>query len=68
MNKAKLNELLGKIFDDTSYSMDEALLYVYSMDASAGEHIPDAVVMPKSRDQIVQLVKLAYENNIPFSK
>ena len=66
MNPNQLNSLLGSIFDEQSYSMDKALLYAYSMDVSIQEHLPDAVVMPNTRDQIVQLVKLAYQYNIPL--
>jgi glycolate oxidase len=66
MDKDQLKDLLGSIFPKEAYSMDEALLYVYSMDASIHEYIPTAVVMPETKDQIVQLVKLAYEKQIPL--
>ena len=66
MNQDKLNELLSSIFDKKSFSMDKALLYFYSMDVSVKEHIPDAVVIPETREQLVHLVKLAYEHEIPI--
>ncbi|MHA1651558.1 MAG: FAD-binding oxidoreductase, partial [Candidatus Helarchaeota archaeon] len=66
MNKAKLTDLLSTIFDEKSYSTDEAVLFAYSMDVSIHEYVPDAVVLPENRDQVVQLVKLAHTYNIPL--
>ncbi|MHA1426853.1 MAG: FAD-binding oxidoreductase [Candidatus Helarchaeota archaeon] len=66
MNKDKLLELLTSIFGKDSVSTDPALLYVYSMDVSIKEHLPDAVVMPQDRDQVVQVVKMANTYNIPL--
>lgn len=66
MQPEKLNDLLSAIFDKDSYSMDEALLYVYSMDVSISEHRPDAVVMPQNREQVVQLVDLAIQYSLPL--
>ncbi len=66
MNSKELNEVLGSIFNQESFSMDKALLYAYSMDVSVREHTPDAVVMPENLQQIIQLVKTAYKFNIPL--
>ncbi len=66
MNREKLMELLTPIFGSDSISTDPAVLYVYSMDVSIEEHVPDAVVMPENREQIIQLVRLANLHQIPL--
>ncbi len=48
-------------------SVSPSELYCYSSDASQVKGMPDYVVRPKSTDEVSQIVRLAYENNIPVT-
>ncbi|MHA1266238.1 MAG: FAD-binding oxidoreductase [Candidatus Helarchaeota archaeon] len=66
MENEKLDKLLSSIFDKESYSTDRAIRFAYSMDVSKHEYLPDAVVMPKNKENIIHLVELAYRHHIPL--
>ncbi len=58
-----LEELRARIKGDLLD--DKFTLLAYASDASIYEIIPKAVILPKDRDDVVNTVKFAYENNIP---
>ncbi len=59
-----LEELKGRIKGDILY--DKFTLLAYSSDASAYEIIPRCVILPHDVNDVVNVVKFAYNNNIPI--
>ena len=59
---AELEKLIGKAGVLTS-AVD---LAVYSYDGTFEEHTPDLVVLPKSTEEVSQVVKIAAQNRIPI--
>lgn len=60
-----LIEIAGK--DNVLFEQED--LYAYSVDATAlvrKVYCPDAVVLPENTRQVSEILKLAYENNIPI--
>jgi glycolate oxidase len=49
------------------FSVSPSELYCYSSDASQVKGMPDYVIRPKSTEEVSQIVRLAYENNIPVT-
>ncbi|HID32247.1 MAG TPA: FAD-binding protein, partial [bacterium (Candidatus Stahlbacteria)] len=43
-----------------------AELYVYSTDASVHRNLPDVVVRPEKKDQVVEIVKVANKEKVPI--
>ena len=60
-----MKEELKKIFGPENVSYSEEDLLCYSLDASELEGTVDAVVWPENSGQISDLMKFAWENNIP---
>ncbi|MDW7731841.1 MAG: FAD-linked oxidase C-terminal domain-containing protein [Methanolobus sp.] len=59
----KLQEIVGK----TKVSTSTAEIYCYSCDASQIRGMPDFVIMPDTTEQVSEIVKLAYDNDIPVT-
>ena len=59
---SKLSTIVGEVNCRTT----TAELYVYSMDASIHKAMPDAVVRPRTTQEISEIVKLANEYKIPI--
>jgi len=66
MNSNNLNELRGIVGRDYVMSKKEDLI-IYSNDATMFDHWPDAIVQPASRDEVVGIIKIAAQNNIPIT-
>lgn len=62
----KIIKRLNKIFGNENVLVEQKDLVLYQFDASLDRGMPDAVVFPRSVEQIVALVKLAREHNIPM--
>ncbi|MHA1751129.1 MAG: FAD-binding oxidoreductase [Candidatus Helarchaeota archaeon] len=67
MDKDELYKNITKLIDKKYVSIDEAVLYCYACDVSNIEHPPDIVVRPNSVDEIVKIVKFAFDNKIPVT-
>jgi glycolate oxidase len=65
MSAIRLASNLPDKLPNIKISTDPEDLICYSFDASGLEETPSAVVWPKSTDDIVKIMKHAYENNIP---
>lgn len=64
----KVIEQLKKIVSSENVLTDIEERYVYALDATNKqniENLPDAVVFVETTDQVQQIIKLAYENEIP---
>lgn len=64
----KIIEKLKKIVSSENVLTDLEERYVYALDATNKtniENLPDVVVFVQTTEQVQQIVKLAYENNIP---
>lgn len=59
-----MNRLLD-VFTDIKVSTNPEDLICYSFDASGIESIPSAVVWPNNTEDVVRIMKYAYENSIP---
>jgi len=59
----KLKEIVGE--DDVR--VDDPSIYVYSRDATIFQSYPDVVVRPESTEEVSQIVRLAYEHEIPIT-
>ncbi len=57
---------LNQIIDKRQLITDPAEMLVYEMDAAFERGKPDAVVFPKSAEEIARLVRWAAERNIPL--
>ncbi len=66
MNSSILNELRNIVGENYVLSGKEDLI-IYSNDATMFDHLPDVVVQPASRDEVVAVVKVAARNNIPIT-
>ena len=71
MNQAidrAIREEFIKILGKESVITDEEDLFCYSYDATpdVGTEIPDIVLLPKSTEQVAEIVKIAAENKIPI--
>ncbi len=62
----KIIKRLQKIFGKENVLVQHKDLVFYQYDASLDRGMPDAVVFPQSVEQIVELVNLAKEHNIPL--
>lgn len=62
----KIIKRLQRIFEKGDILTQEKDLVFYQYDASLDRGMPDAVVFPRSTDQIVALVKLARQHRIPL--
>lgn len=49
------------------YSVEPAVLYTYGFDASIYHHTPDMVVQPRTTEQVSEVMKIAYANDIPVT-
>lgn len=49
--------------DSVLWRPEDLMLYEY--DALSSQRVPDAVVLPKTTEQVVQIVKLAAKGNVP---
>lgn len=64
----KIIEKLKKIVSSNNVLTDVEERYVYALDATNKqniENLPDAVVFVETTEQVQEILKLAYENNIP---
>ncbi|SFM79670.1 FAD-binding oxidoreductase [Thermodesulforhabdus norvegica] len=66
VSRVALGELRS-LFPDDEYVDDPDLLQPYGRDASTLFSLPEAVVKPRSVDQIVRLVKLAEKYHFPIT-
>src|SRR5512137_581884 len=67
LNPAQIEKMKGIVGDRNVLTGQEDLL-AYSYDATTmWSHLPDAVVLPQTLQQIVQIVKLAGEYKIPLT-
>src|SRR5574344_2002759 len=61
---------LEKIVTSKNILLAEEELYVYSQDATnkdkTPEKLPDAVIFVETIEQVQQIMKIAYENNVPI--
>jgi glycolate oxidase len=58
---------LVKIVGEEHVLVDEADRYPYGVDATGAEPTPpDVVVLPSSTEEVAQVLKLAYENDVPI--
>jgi len=55
---------LGEIVGADNVLTDEAELVCYSYDATERWHMPDAIVFPRSSEEISKIMKLANEKKI----
>ncbi|MHA1377522.1 MAG: FAD-binding oxidoreductase [Candidatus Helarchaeota archaeon] len=67
MEKKKLFTNLKMIVGEKNTSIDEAILFTYSFDVSQIGYLPDIVVRPSSTEEVVKIVKFAYQNNVPIT-
>jgi glycolate oxidase len=56
---------LVDLFSDIKISTNLEDLICYSYDASRIEKVPSAIVWPSTTEDVVRIMKYAYENNIP---
>lgn len=66
-NPKSLSHLLQAQFSPDQYYTDPSDCWVYGYDNSRKHALPEAVIFPHSHDDIVNAVKLCYENNIPLT-
>ncbi|MDZ7264901.1 MAG: FAD-binding protein [candidate division KSB1 bacterium] len=66
MLEKKIIKQLIKIFGSDDVLIDRKDLIFYQYDASLDKGLPDAVVFPRSVDQIVSLVHLCNQHHIPL--
>lgn len=58
-------EPLKNTLDEGRILTEVADLYSYSFDASFGEHLPEAVVQVKNKQEVARIMKLANEHLVP---
>ena len=61
-----IKEIRQIITDESRVMMDITDLYSYAYDASFGNYLPDVVVQPVNKEEIIQLVKLANRMFFPI--
>ncbi|RLF14137.1 MAG: glycolate oxidase subunit GlcD, partial [Thermoprotei archaeon] len=59
-------EFLKGLVGEDRVVADKVSLLCYSSDMSPFTYTPDVVVFPRSRDDVVEIVKYANENKIPI--
>ena len=62
----KIIKRLKKIFGKEHVMYKEKDLLLYQYDASLDRSLPDAVVFAQNREQVAQVARLCYEENIPL--
>ncbi|XFO69541.1 putative FAD-linked oxidoreductase [Sporomusa silvacetica DSM 10669] len=66
LNASIVNELKAVV--GKNYVMtDQEDMVAYSMDATVFSHLPEAVVQPANRDEVVEVVKIANRYNLPLT-
>jgi len=63
----KIVKELNKILAPENVLTSKEALILYSRDASRYRHLPDAVVMPTTTEQVSQVLRLANEREIPVT-
>jgi glycolate oxidase subunit GlcD len=63
----KIIEQISEFVDPKFISTDKAVLYCYACDVSNIEHMPDIVIRPENVEQIMKIVRIGYENDIPIT-
>jgi glycolate oxidase len=68
IDPGRLHDILYNVFDKRNVLTSKEQLLVYSFDATApvSDQMPAAVVLPGSRDEIVELLRIANEYQIPI--
>jgi len=66
MEKRVIEKIKKIIREEKHVMTDITDLYSYAYDASFGTYLPDIVVQPRSKEEIVQLVKLANIEQFPI--
>ncbi len=64
MDQSIINQIEAIVGKD-GYSVEPAVLYTYGFDASIFHKTPDMVVQPKSTEEVSEIMKIAYANDIP---
>jgi glycolate oxidase len=62
----KIIKQLHRIFNKEDVLLHAKDLFFYQFDASLDRGLPDAVVFPRKTEQIIDLVKLCRQHNIPL--
>ena len=64
----EINSTLVEIFGIKSVSNKQVDMYPYSYDMTENDaHMPDFVVIPENKKQLIELVKFCNENLIPIT-
>ncbi len=63
----KIIDQIEAVVGREGYSVDPAVLYTYGFDASIYHHTPDMVVQPRTTEQVSEIMKIAYANEIPVT-
>jgi glycolate oxidase len=66
-DKKFISDNISRIVGENDVSTDESELFAYSLDASNHQGEPWAIVRPKTRDEIVQILKFCNEQRIPVN-
>ncbi len=61
----KIIDRIEKVVGKDGYSTKTADLYTYGFDASIFHNTPEIVVQPRSTEQVSELMKIAFEEEIP---
>lgn len=67
MLNVDLIEKMGNIVGTENISVASCELYCYSSDASQIRGMPEVVIKPRTTAQVSDIVRLAYEHNIPVT-
>ncbi|MHA1688036.1 MAG: FAD-binding oxidoreductase [Promethearchaeota archaeon] len=66
-SKEEIHDKLVEIFGKSNVSDKQADLYPYSYDMTESKpHMPDFVVIPENKEQLIELVKYCNEKIIPL--
>ncbi|MHA1192565.1 MAG: FAD-binding oxidoreductase, partial [Promethearchaeota archaeon] len=67
ISKEEVKARLGEIFGANNVSEKQVDLYSYSYDMTeCDQHMPDFVVIPENKEQLVELVKFCNNHVIPI--
>ena len=67
VSKEDVYTKLVEIFGSTCVTMNKADLYPYSYDMTESPpHMPDFVVIPENKEQLVKMIKFCNKNVIPI--
>ena len=67
LNRSEIARLLGKVIPSSSLIADEISLKAYECDGlSAYRQVPKLVVLPENIDQVLQILEICHEYNIPI--